>query len=175
MSEELALSDADRAAVSKSFGDYLFVAVIDADVTDKKKPTIMGVPDVVAHATFFRDGEKVQVLTEVNPEVARLAPKLVYLLRASMGQLGQGLHLLPLSNVSSGGKPIVTASSPGQLKLEFRFTDSGPVHEVRWHAPLTAVVGPKKCPKDGEEMDASWSYCPWHGVPLATPLQKPKP
>ena len=106
------------------------------------------------------------MLREVNPDVADLVPKLVYLLKASMGKLGEGLRLLPLSNISAKGEPIITASKPGELGASFRFTEGGPVHELLWHAPLTAVAGAKRCPKDGEPLDASWSYCPWHGVKL---------
>ena len=53
-----------------------------------------------------------------------------------------------------------------ERRVPARFTESGPVHTLTWHAPLTAVAGAKRCPKDGEEMSASWSYCPWHGTKL---------
>jgi hypothetical protein len=164
--KEMSLPPADQEKVAKFFPNYIIVGVIDADVSEKHKPLIAGVAEVVARTQFTRDGQPVEVLREVNPDVADLVPKLVYLLKASMGRLGDGLRLLPMSNISAKGDPIITANKPGVLGAKYRFTEGGPVHELSWHAPLTAVVGPKHCPKDGEALDASWSYCPWHGVKL---------
>jgi len=171
-SKEMGLSAEDQAKVAKFFPNYIIVGVIDADVSEKHKPLIAGVAEVVARSKFTRDGEEVQVLREVAPEVADLVPKLVYLLKASMGKLGEGLRLLPMPNISAKGEPILTSTKPGVLGAEYRFTEGGPVHTVTWHAPLTAVAGAKRCPKDGEAMDASWDYCPWHGTKLETAPSK---
>jgi hypothetical protein len=168
---ELAAKELDRPAeeqakVAKLFGDYVIIGVVDADVAPKKEPTLASIADIVKRSRFSRNGETLEVLREVNPEVAKLVPTLVYLLRASLGTLGGGLRLLPLANVDPKGNPVLTASSPGELALEFRFTDDGPVHDIRWHAPLTSLLGERKCPKGGEPLEASWNYCPWHGVKL---------
>jgi len=170
--KELELPAEDQAKVAKLFRDYVIIGAVDADVTQKKQaPTLATIADIVKRSHFTRDGETLQVLREVNPEVAKLVPTLVYLLRASLGTLGDGLRLLPLANLDAKGNPVLSASAPGELALEFRFTDDGPVHDVRWHAPLTAVAGARKCPKGGEPLEASWTYCPWHGVKV----EKPKP
>jgi hypothetical protein len=170
----MSLPPADQEKVAKFFPNYIIVGVIDADVSEKHKPLIAGIAEIVARTQFTRDGQPVQVLREVSPDVAELVPKLVYVLKASMGRLGDGLRLLPLSNISEKGEAIITAAKPGLLGAKFRFTDGGPVHELVWHAPLTAVVGAKHCPKDGEALDASWDYCPWHGVKLEdAPKRKP--
>jgi len=166
--KEMGLAKEQQDKVAKFFPNYIIVGVVDADVSEKHKPLIAGIAEIVARTKFTRDGVDVQVLREVAPEVSDLVPKLVYLLKASMGRLGEGLRLLPISNISAKGEPILTAAKPGMLKAEFRFTEGGPVHELVWHAPLTSVAGAKRCPKDGEAMDASWSYCPWHGVKLET-------
>lgn len=172
---EMGLSAEDQAKVQKFFPNYIIVGVIDADVSEKHKPLIAGIAEIVARTQFTRDGEEVPVLREVAPEVSALVPKLVYLLKASMGRLGEGLRLLPLANISAKGEPILSSAKPGVLGAAFRFKEGGPVHELRWHAPLTAVAGAKRCPKDGEAMDASWSYCPWHGVKLeSAPPPKPE-
>ena len=173
--KEMSLPPADQEKVAKVFPNYIIVGVIDADVSEKHKPLIAGIAEVVSRTKFTRNGEPVQVLREVSPDVADLVPKLVYLLKASMGRLGDGLRLLPLSNISATGEPIITSTKPGLLGAEFRFTEGGPVHELVWHAPLTAVAGAKHCPKDGEALDASWSYCPWHGVKLDEAAPKAKP
>lgn len=164
--KELDLPAEEQAKVEKLFQDYVIIGAIDADVSDKLQPKLASIAEVVKRSRFSRGGETLEVLHEVNPEVSKLVPTLVYLLRASLGPLGEGLRLLPLANVDPKGKPRLTATDPGELALEFRFTEDGPVHEYRWHAPLTSLVGVRKCPKGGEPLEASWTYCPWHGQKL---------
>jgi hypothetical protein len=162
--KELELTDAEQATVAKVFRDYTIIAALDADVSGKKAPDLASIADVVKRAHFTRGGETLEVLREVNPDVSKLVPTLVYLLRSSMGQLGAGLRLLPLANLDAKGNPVLTAETHGELVLDYKLRDDGPAHQVRWHAPLTAVVGQHKCPKGGEPLEASWAYCPWHGV-----------
>jgi hypothetical protein len=174
VAKELELSADEQAKVIKFFGDYAIVAAVDAGVSEKKETTMASIAEIARRSHFSRGGETLEVLHEVNPEVSNLVPKLVYLLRASLGPLGQGLRLLPLANVDPKGKPILSGTTPGELALEFRFTDDGPVHDIRWHAPLTALMAPRKCPKGGEPLEASWTYCPWHGVKLDPPKLAPE-
>jgi hypothetical protein len=167
--KELELAPDEQAKVEKLFHDYVIVAAIDADLSEKHKPILAPIAEIVKRSRFSRGGETLQVLREVNPEVSKLVPTLVYLLRVSLGPLGEGLRLLPLSNLDAKGTPILSSTTPGELELEFRFTEDGPAHEFRWHAPLTSVAGTRKCPKGGEPLEASWNYCPWHGVKLEAP------
>ncbi|HXZ86765.1 MAG TPA: hypothetical protein VEI82_14885, partial [Myxococcota bacterium] len=166
VAKELELPADDQAKVAKFFRDYVIVGAIDAGVDEKKQPAMATIADITRRCHFTRGGQTLEVLHEVNPEVSKLVPTLVYLLRVSLGGLGEGLRLLPLANVDPKGNPILSATTPGELALEFRFTDDGPVHDIRWHAPLTSLMVPRKCPKGGEPLEASWSYCPWHGVKL---------
>ncbi|HTO71796.1 MAG TPA: hypothetical protein VMR31_18185 [Myxococcota bacterium] len=171
VAKELELPAAEQEKVQKIFRDYLIVAAVDVGVADKKAaPSMASIAQITSRCKFTRDGQTLDVLHEVNPEVQKLVPTLVYLLRTSLGPLGEGLRLLPLANLDTKGNPVLSASTPGELELQFRFSDDGPVHDVRWHMPLTSVVGVRKCPKGGEPLEASWTYCPWHGVKL-----EPKP
>jgi len=166
VAKELELSADDQAKVAKFFRDYAIVGAIEAGVNDKKQPEMASIAEIARRCHFTRDGQTLEVLHEVNPEVSKLVPTLVYLLRTSLGGLGEGLRLLPLANVDPKGNPILSATTPGELVLEFRFSENGPVHDIRWHAPLTTLMAPRKCPKGGEPLEASWTYCPWHGVKL---------
>ena len=174
VSNELSIPEEDRAKVARVFRDYVIVGALDVDLSEKKAPEMASIADVVKRAHFTRDGKTLEVLHEVNPEVSKLVPTLVYLLRDSLGKLGDGLRLLPLANVDPKGNPYLSASTRGELVLEYRFNEGSPVHDIRWHAPLTSVAGTRKCPKGGEPLEASWTYCPWHGVKLPEP-SSPKP
>jgi hypothetical protein len=165
VAKELKLSAEDQEKVRTAFRGYLFVAVLDSKLGEQK-PQFATIKEVVEHAKFSRDGEPVEVLREVTPEVVRLSPNLVYLLRTSLGGLGEGLRLLPLSNLDAQGNPVLTGSTPGELRIEYRFDDKSPPQTVFWRAPLTSIAGPKKCPEGGEPLEASFRFCPWHGEKL---------
>jgi len=164
--KELGIPAEDQAKVRTVFRDYLIVGAIETKLNTDKKPTFASIAEIVKRAQFYRNGEKVEVLREVNPELTRLVPSLVYLLRASLAGVGEGLRLLPLANVDAKGKPILSGDAPGELRIEFRFDDSAPAQDAYWRAPFTAIVGAVKCPKGGEALEASYAYCPWHGVKL---------
>jgi hypothetical protein len=162
--KELALPPEEQEKVRTVFRDYLVVGALETKLNLEKKPEFASIVDIVARAKFFRNGQEITVLRDVNPELARLVPSLVYLLRASLGGLGEGLRLLPLANVDGKGNRILTGTEPGVLELDFRFDPDGKVQQVSWHAPFTSIVGARKCPKGGEPLEASFDYCPWHGV-----------
>lgn len=152
--------------IRKLFRDYLLVAVVDVEVSPTGKPEFRSIADIVGRSHFTRNGESLSVLKQVHPEFARTASDLVYVLRSSLASLGPGLHLLPLSNVDDEGRPVLRGAVGGELSLEFRFEpDAEPIRLV-WRAPLTSIVGPKRCPEGGEELEADWKYCPHHGVVL---------
>lgn len=166
VAKELGIPAEDQEKVRIVFRDYLLVGAFESKLNTGKKAEFASIAELAKRATFYRGGEKVAVLRDVNPELARLAPSLVYLLRASLAGVGEGLRLLPLANVDAKGNPILAGGRPGELRLEYRFDESGPMQEISWRAPFTALVGAKKCPKGGEALEASYAYCPWHGVKL---------
>ena len=97
VAKELGIPAEEQAKVRTVFRDYLLVGALESKLNTDKKPEFASIADLAKRAKFYRNGEEVEVLRDVNPELARLAPSLVYLLRASLGGLGEGLRLLPLS------------------------------------------------------------------------------
>jgi hypothetical protein len=164
--KELKLPAEDQEKVRVVFRDYLVVGALETKLNLEKKPEFASIADIVGRAKFYRNGQEIAVLRDVNPELARLVPSLVYLLRASLGGLGEGLRLLPLANVDGKGNRILTGDTPGILELDYRFDTDAKQQDVYWHAPFTAIVGANKCPKGGESLEASFEFCPWHGVPV---------
>jgi hypothetical protein len=147
------------------FRDYVIVGVVDAKISvETKQAELRPTPEIVARAKFYRNGEPVEVLREVSPELQALVYPLSSFMRASLRGLGDGLRLLPLPNADPKGDPILGGASRGELRVEYRFEDGGPAQTVYWHAPFTSIAGPRTCPKGGEPLEASFEYCPWHGV-----------
>lgn len=165
VAKELKVPAEEQEKVRTAFRNYILVAALESKLTDQK-PQFATIKEVVERSKFYRDGQQIEVLREVTPEVVRLSPSLVYLLRTSLGGLGEGLRLLPLSNVDAQGNPVLTGRTPGELRIEYRFDDKSAPQTVYWRAPLTSVAGEKKCPKGGEPLEASFQWCPWHGEKL---------
>ncbi len=164
VAKELSIPAEEQAKVRTVFRDYLLVGALESKLNTDKKAEFATIAELVKRAKFYRDGLEIEVLRDVSPEMVRMVPSLVYLLRASLGGLGEGLRLLPLPNVDAKGNPILSGGAPGELRIEYRFDESGPMQEVSWRAPLTSIAGAKKCPTGGEPLEANFSYCPWHGV-----------
>jgi hypothetical protein len=162
---ELGLPDAERAKIRAMFRDYIIVGVVDAKVSvENKQAELKSTPEIVARAKFYRNGEPVEVLREVTPELQALVYPLSAFMRASLRGLGDGLRLLPLPNADAKGEPILEGASRGELRVEYRFEENDTAQAAYWHAPFTAVAGTRTCPKGGEPLEASFEYCPWHGV-----------
>ena len=163
VAKELNVSAEEQAKVRIAFRDYLLVGALESKLNTDKKPEFATIAEIAKRAKFYRDGVEVEVLRDVNPDVVRLSPSLVYLLRTSLGALGEGLRLLPLANVDPKGNPILSGSAPGELRIEYRFDEKSAPQSMYWRAPLTSIAGAKKCPTGGEPLEASYAYCPWHG------------
>ena len=161
-------------AVHKLFRDYVLVGVVDVELAQDGRPAFKSIADIVSRSTFRRNGVELEVLRQPNPELASRVPDLVYVLRASLGALGAGLRVLPLANVGPGGQPVLLGSRAGVLSLEFRLSEGAEPTSISWRAPLTAIVGAKTCPEGDELLEASFDFCPWHGVKLTEGTADPR-
>jgi hypothetical protein len=77
-----------------------------------------------------------------------------------LGSMGPNMHFFLFPSKSKSGQSIAVAKDDGffSVKLDER--------EYKWRLPLGALVPPKICPVDGEELSGGWKFCPWHGVDL---------
>ena len=121
--------------------------------------------EIVRRLEIFVEDVPVDILKQVDPKLQQMAPELSYAFQVSLAELGRGLHLLPLPNLDARGKPILSGAKAGVLRVRYRAEADKPPVEFWWHAPLTSVVGPKKCPGSGAPMQASWKFCRWNGKP----------
>lgn len=162
---ELRKSADDIDDVRKLFRNYLMIAILDAELKDDGSFEPATHSQIGPELEVRRNGDPIELLHRIDPRVARWTGELSYLLRTSLGPLGPGLRIFFLSNVDDGGRPLLQGGSRGTLEIRYtRAADASHPLRYRWHAPLTAVAGAHTCPEGGEPLDASWLYCPWHGV-----------
>lgn len=163
---EVEKSRAEIAVIEDLFADYLLIAALDVVVKPDARVDALSTAEIVRRLEIRVDGREAGVLREVDPQLQELVPGLVYVLQTSLGRLGSGLHLLPLPNLDRDARPIATGARPVRIEIRYRASAARDPIELEWRGPLTSVAGPRACPKGGEPLEASWSFCPWHGVPV---------
>ena len=150
--------------VRKLFRNYLIIAVLDASLDPEGKLHPATHADIGPRIEIRRNGTRVEILRDIDPRVARRVAELSYLLKTSLGVLGPGLRIFFLPNIDDKGRPLLHGSSNGTLTIRYEQAEDEDPLEYLWHAPLTSVAGPIRCPEGGEELEAHFKFCPWHGV-----------
>ncbi len=152
--------------VSRLFRNYLIIAVLDVEVYPDGRVESAKHSDIGPKLEIRRNGQKIDVLRDVDPRVARRVAELSYFLTTSLTVMGPSLRIFFLPNLDDAGQPVLQGNSTGTLAITYSQGESNEALRLLWHAPLTSVVGPPRCPEGGEDLEAHWVYCPWHGVKL---------
>ena len=161
---ELKKPEAEIETIHKIFRNYILVGVIDADLGGDGKVIGATHLQIAERLDVRRNGEPVDFLTQVDPRLQERIPELSYVLRASLSLLGNSLRIMALPNITDEGQTILGATQNGELLASYQVVEGNQPLEFYWYAPITALAGAKRCPQGGERLEASWVYCPWHGV-----------
>ncbi len=162
--KELKLSGERIDRAREILRDYVVIGLVDAEVQPNGRFKFASLRDANERLFVIRNGKEVEPVNRIDPAAQRMLPELAYFLTTSLGPLASGLRLALYPNIDRKGRPLLTGTSQGKLVAKYRPEGTVPVSLV-WRTPLTSVAGPSICPRGGEDLDASWNYCPWHGVP----------
>ena len=77
-----------------------------------------------------------------------------------MGQFGENMHLIVFQKRNSAGELIADPLVEKNITLHTSGID------FEWRLPMSALVPKKKCPEDGELVNGTWKFCPYHGNEL---------
>ena len=144
---------------------YLILGFVDAQVSREGKLNFRSLEKTNESLVLLGGGREFRPAGRLDPEVRRLLPELAYFMTSGLGVMSSGLRLVLFANIDKAGQPVISASRRGEVQARYTPEDTPPV-SFTWVAPLTAVVGVRRCPEGGEDLEASWAYCPWHGVPV---------
>lgn len=155
--------------VRRNVRGYLVLGVLDARAVPGGKFEMREHGELVKRMRVARNGDQMTPLRQISPALTERMPELTYFLTAGLGPLASGVRLFFFSNLDAAGKPILSGSRDGSVSLTYRLSETADPIELRWHAPLTAIAGHKTCPTGGEDLQAHWAFCPWHGIPATPP------
>lgn len=165
------MSSEQQEAFLKAVRPYLLIAVADgkigaiggAEFLDKDAlQASLKVIDATGKAyTPLPDDQ-------ISSDVKNLSALLKSMFGNILGVMGQGLHLFCFAATTSTGAPLADATREGE------FTVALGEQSFKWRLPLSTLMPPKVCPVDGEKMNGSWKYCPFHGKTLKD-VEKPAP
>ena len=144
---------------------YLILGLVDAQVSREGKLSFRSLEKANESLVLLGGGREFRPAGRLDPEVRRLLPELAYFMTSGLGVMSSGLRLVLFANIDKAGQPVISASRRGEVQARYTPEDT-PSVSFTWVAPLTAVVGARRCPEGGEDLEASWAYCPWHGVPV---------
>jgi hypothetical protein len=156
---------AQVAAVIKPLLAYTIVAVVDAS---GKPGSFVYTPEPAVRAALrvvdgkghsYRPLAEADIAPETRNVLKRMQPILASVF-TEIGALGENikLYFFPLND--QAGRPIADAKADSSFTVELGN------QTFKWRTPVGALMPPKRCPVDGEEVNGAWKFCPWHGVKL---------
>lgn len=158
MTDEVALELADL------FRKHVFIGVVDAEMSPLGIPEYRP-PDVTRERLRLVDGNGTvyEPLTaaEIDPKASAFLQMFQPVLSSTIGKVGENMRFFAFPSQDAAGRMIASATEPGT------FTVILGDEEYRWRLPLDSLVPRKECPTDGEELKASWNFCPIHGDRLS--------
>lgn len=112
------------------------------------------------------DGQIYKPITDISPDAAGLLSIIKPVMANVLGPAGQNLQVLFFASKTAKGAPIADPTAEGSFAVLIDGLGGEKLTSYEWRLPLTSLTPPRYCPIGKERMEASWKYCPWHGVKL---------
>jgi hypothetical protein len=120
------------------------------------------------------DGNEYAAISEISQDAKLLQGMLKPVFANAIGRAGENFELLFFPPKRKNGEPIVNPTSKGSFSVVMKDLVGVPQSVYQWRTPLTSLTPPKYCPVGKEQVNANWTYCPWHGVALTSDAPKAK-
>ena len=112
------------------------------------------------------DGQSYSPLHDISGDAQGIISIVRPVLTNILGPMGQNLQILFFPAKSKMGKSIADPTRAGTFSVVLSNLTPQKESEFSWRLPLTSLSPPKFCPAGKERVEASWKFCPWHGVSL---------
>lgn len=162
-SEDESVPKEQADEIIEVFSQYTAMAILDGkigpfgDVDYKSK-------DEIYNNLVLIDKKNVSYIPLVESEIDSRTQSILSFMKPvlgnMLGKLGDNMHFFLFQKKDNPLEPII------HPKLEETFSVKLSGEEFQWKLPLGSLLKPKICPIDGEQMNGSWRYCPYHGKEL---------
>ncbi len=117
-------------------------------------------------SVYFADDslKNVALTGDVSPELEEMLAAVGPGFAASVGEMGENLHMFVLNDAQDTGARLADPWERGSLVIDMISVSGDPVL-LSLPFPLDALYWPRYCPND-MPAKASWNFCPWSGEPL---------
>lgn len=109
-------------------------------------------------------GNEYEAVQRVSGDAEGLASIIKPVLANMLGTLGQNMQIYFFPGTDKMAKPIADPHTPGSFSVVITNILGTKERVYEWKLPLTSLSPPRYCPVGKERVEASWKYCPWHGV-----------
>lgn len=165
---ERRLTDAQTAQVEAMFKPLRSYTLISAVEAKGEPGNFAYTPEAALRSSMVLSDNEGQTYRPLPEEaIAPEARKVLQLLQpvfakvfAEFGPFGENFKLFIFPANTPSGRRIADAKAEGGFSVQLG------KQSFRWRTPVGALLPPKHCPVDGEEVNGAWKFCPWHGVKL---------
>ena len=142
---------------------YAIFAVIQGDMGPMGNLSYVPL-DSIKNNILVIDNEKLKhypiSYDKLDAGLQNLLATLKPVLKNAMGQLGENMNFFVFNDKKENNKRVSDPYQKGILQINIQNK------EYKWRTPFGTLMPLKYCPKDKEEMNGSWEYCPWDGAKL---------
>jgi hypothetical protein len=87
--------------------------------------------------------------------------------KSKISQSDAELRIVMFPVRDAAGNLFADPRKSSELRLEVANLMGPPIKTYFWRFPMTSLSPAKYCPMGKEKVEASWKFCPWHGIPLS--------
>ena len=163
------ISAEQRAEIVGELENYLIVAVVQADVSNKGVFSFYSMNEVKSALSMsFTDADgnerPVTLATEVGLGTQQFLAVMKPTLTAAMGNLGENFHFMVVKDDDGKGDRVWDPYEFGTFTVNLKDRE-GKALTAKLEGPIDALFVPRKCP-NGKDAHVTWKYCPWTGEEL---------
>jgi len=147
----------NNTVVAVIFGKVQPFGIMDFVAVDKIRPAVTMLD---SKGIEYKPSEK--ITDDVRVPLEMFKP----VFSASLGKMGENIQFLVFPGKDGSGNRIADPRAARDFSLHVKELTGEADNVVTWRLPLSGFFPPKYCPVGKEKVEASWKFCPWHGVVL---------
>jgi hypothetical protein len=166
---DASVSEKDKEAMNGALKGVTLLGVVQADLSRLGALKFYPKEDVqrnlqVTYTDEDGNSQKVELLTDLNPDLKVLLGAMKPILAQALGNMGENLHFFVLKDSDADGQRLINPYKGGSLNVSFEDL-GGTKMKSEILLPLNSLFVPRKCP-NGRDANVTWVFCPWSGEKL---------